>query len=60
MTVVLYNRGTYWGAFFYGFARMPEDVEIPLPFHGSAPLAKVKADLARRFPNATVREGTWS
>jgi hypothetical protein len=60
MTVVLYHR-TNWSAFFYGCigTGLPEDVEIPLPFHGSAPLTVVRAYLHARFPNATVREGSW-
>jgi hypothetical protein len=39
---------------FYGVRRMPEGVEIPLPFAAEAPLAMVAADMRKRFAGARV------
>ena len=41
-----------WLATFRGSAVMPEGVPLPLPFTPDAPLAMVRANLARRFPKA--------
>ena len=54
MAIILERRADYWGAWFYGVERMPEDVELPLPFAPSATLAMVAADIRKRFPGSPV------
>jgi hypothetical protein len=52
--IILEKRRDYWGAWFYGFDNMPEDVELPLPFTPLAYLMMVAKDMRKRFPNAYV------
>jgi hypothetical protein len=52
--IILEKRRDYWGVWLYGIDRMPEDVELPLPFGPQAPLAMVAADMRKRFPNTYV------
>jgi hypothetical protein len=47
--IILEKRTDYWAAWFYGVARMPEDVELPLPYHSSAPLSVIAEHMRKRF-----------
>jgi hypothetical protein len=52
--VILEKRPDYWGAWLYGIDRMPEDIELPLPWSPLASLMRVAADMRARFPGAIV------
>ena len=54
MKIILERYEYGWGAWFYGVGRMPEDVEIPLPWSPQAYLQTVAKDLNNRFPHARV------
>ena len=52
--MILEKRPGYWSVWFYGVDRMPEDVELPLPYSEKAPLEMVVAHMRKRFPNVAI------
>ena len=50
--IILEKRADYWGAWMYGIADMPEDIELPLPWSPQAYLMTVARDMRKRFPGA--------
>jgi hypothetical protein len=50
--MVIITRQDYgWSAMFFGFEKMPEDVEIPLPLTSEATLSDVMWHIRKSFPN---------
>jgi hypothetical protein len=43
-----------WQAAFENILSMPDRTWVPLPFTPAAPIDTVAADMARRFPKATL------
>lgn len=52
MTITISKNHQGWQAIFRGFADMPNDIALPLPFTASAPAEMVRGDLRSRFPDA--------
>ena len=48
-TIIVEQRCDYWAAWFYGFDRIPEDVELPLPYSAQAPLVTIAEHMRKRF-----------
>lgn len=55
-TMIIIERHDYgWSATFYGFERIPDDIETPLPFTSAAIMPDVIGHLRRRFPAAQFK-----
>lgn len=53
-TITLANGPQGWTATFDGFDDMPSGVALPLPLTAEAHPAAVKADMRKRFADATI------